>query len=83
MPSSKQEVLRAYRQSFSLIDQDILRSISRTRPHTVRKNKSSVCAFQASIYTGIQDSIPKHFSLISINKRKAALTVSCFPNEEM
>lgn len=37
MPSSQHESLGAYRQSFSLIDQDMLWSISCTGPHMVRE----------------------------------------------
>lgn len=63
MPSSQQVRLGAYRQSFSLIDQDMLWSISHSRLHMVGENKSNVCIFQSGIYTGILDEIPKHLSL--------------------
>lgn len=48
MPSRRQERLGAYRQSFSRIDQDMLWSISCTRPHMVR---GKVFAYFNSVFT--------------------------------
>ncbi len=79
VPSSQQERQGAYRQSFSVIDRDILWSISGTRPYMVRENTSSVCAFQACIYTGTQNLRAKHF--IWRNERTVHLEVRPFSHK--